>query len=105
MCLILCGLLKDKFSICLFLLQEHKHSCKTAMANLESYSKDLHRNFLGSDDQSMFVSVKKTKVVLSKYSEQLNDIAQAPKKVTLEFQPNKSIAKFFTTLKGYMNAY
>ena len=80
---------------------EHKQQCKSAMTTLDNYRKDLDRTYLGPDEENLFVALKKSKIVLSKYEDQLRTIASAPKKVFLTFEPNKTISKFFLTLKDF----
>ncbi|XP_045179371.2 uncharacterized protein LOC123538992 [Mercenaria mercenaria] len=82
-------------------VREHKQLCKTAMTTLDNYSKDLDRTYLGPDEENLFVALKKSKLVINKYEEQLKTIAAAPKKVFLSFVPNNTIAKFFLSLKDF----
>lgn len=82
-------------------VKENKQQCKTAMTMLDTYGKELDRMYLGPDEQNLFVAIKKSKVVMQKYEEQLRKISQAPKKVTLLFTPNATIAKFFLSLKDF----
>lgn len=71
------------------------------MTTLDNYSKDLDRTYLGPDEENLFVAMKKSKLVMSKYEEQLKTIDRAPKKVSLTFIPNTTIAKFFLSLKDF----
>lgn len=71
------------------------------MTTLDNYSKDLDRTYLGPDEENLFVAMKKSKLVMSKYEEQLKTIDRAPKKVSLTFIPNPTIAKFFLSLKDF----
>ncbi|KAL4217364.1 hypothetical protein ACF0H5_023815 [Mactra antiquata] len=82
-------------------VKEHKQCCKTAMTLLENYKKDLNRTYLGPEEEQLFVVLKKSKLVVNKYEQQLKTISQAPKKFQLSFEPNASISKFLLSLKDF----
>ena len=69
------------------------------MAMIENYMKDIDRSFLNGEDETIFLAVKKSKLVLEKYQQQMKEIQQSPKTINIEFEPNKQVEKFFLNLK------
>ena len=74
-------------------------TCKKAVSVLEQTSKELDKVFLGSKDDDIFLTTKKSRVTLKKQQKVCTTMDRTPKRVVFSFQPNGAIEKFFVNCK------
>ena len=74
-------------------------TCKNSVSIVGNACKELDKTFIGSNDDDVFLTTKKSRVTLKKQQKICSTMDKTPKRVVFSFQPNGAIEKFFVNCR------